>query len=177
MKVLWRRKDGCEAEIKGCGGVLWWKSVGAYFIAEHTLLQGCQPVAAVLVKCAKILAWEGVWECSVEERMDVRQRSRGVGGVQWWKSEGAYFLAEHTLLHVCHHVAATLEKCTTIIAYCELSVEGRDLDVSDYDHSRAGGLLCTVCRGKSPWCIWPILSMGWWLAVYCVGGRIHGVSD
>ena len=36
-------------------------------------------MAAVLVKCTTILAWEGVWECSVEERMDVRQRSRGVG--------------------------------------------------------------------------------------------------
>ena len=50
-------------------------------------------MAAVLVKCTTILAWEGVWECSVEERMDVRQRSRGVGGVLWWKSEGADFIA------------------------------------------------------------------------------------
>ena len=96
---------------------------------------------AVLEKGTTIMAWEGVWECSVEVRMGVRQRSRGVGGVLWWKSEGAYFVAEHTLLQGCQAVAAVLVKCTAIIAYCELSVEGRALGVSDYDHSRAGGLL------------------------------------
>ena len=50
---------------------------------------------AVLEKGTTIMAWEGVWECSVEERMDVRQRSRGVG-VLWWEIEGVYFIADHT---------------------------------------------------------------------------------
>ena len=32
------------------------------------------------------------------------------------KSERTDFLDQHTLLHVCHHVDAVLEKGTTIIA-------------------------------------------------------------
>ena len=39
------------------------------------------PRTAVLEKGTTILAWDGVWKCSGEERMDVRQRSWGVGGV------------------------------------------------------------------------------------------------
>ena len=115
-----------------------------------------------------------MWECSVEERMDVRQRSRGVGGVLWWKSEDAYFVAEHTLLQGCQAVAAVLVKCTAIIAYCELSVGGaeilmyltmiiqglvaccvlcvggRDHSVPDQVHPRACGFLSTMCWRKSP---------------------------
>ena len=52
------------------------------FLPKHTLLQVCHPVAAVLEESTIIIAWLAVWECSGEERMDVRQRSRGVGGVQ-----------------------------------------------------------------------------------------------
>ena len=33
------------------------------------------------------------------------------------KGERTYFLAQHTLLQVCHHVGAVLEKSTTIIAW------------------------------------------------------------
>ena len=57
-----------------------------------------------------------VKECSGEERMDVRQSSKGVGGFSGGKREGADFLAQHTLLLVCHHEASVLEKRATIIA-------------------------------------------------------------
>ena len=46
--VLWRRKDGCEAVIKGCGGCFVVDCDAAYFSAHHTLLQVCRPVASVL---------------------------------------------------------------------------------------------------------------------------------
>ena len=49
--------------------------------------------------------------------MDVRQISRGVRDVQLWESEGADFLALHTLIQVCHPVAAVLEKGTTLQAW------------------------------------------------------------
>ena len=74
-------------------GVLWWESEGVYFIAEHSQLQISQHVDAVLEKGTTIIEWEGVGECSGEGRMDVRQRSRGLGGNLEWKSEGAYFIA------------------------------------------------------------------------------------
>ena len=49
--------------------------------------------------------------------MDVRQ-ILGVRGVFCsGKSEGADFLAQHTLLQVCHHVASVLEKGTTTKAW------------------------------------------------------------
>ena len=53
-----------------------------YFLAQHTLLQICNPVDAVVVKVITIIAWSGKLECSGEGRMDVRQKSRCVGGVQ-----------------------------------------------------------------------------------------------
>ena len=46
----------------------------------------------------------------------MRQRSRGVGRVQLWNSDGADFLAQHTLLQVCHLVASVLEKGTKRLA-------------------------------------------------------------
>ena len=54
---------------------------GTYFLAEHTLLQVCDPVAVVRAKGKTMIAWSGVWECCGESKMDVRQKSRGVGGV------------------------------------------------------------------------------------------------
>ena len=59
-----------------------WKSVDTDFPTQHTLLQICHLVASVLERGTTIIAWSAVWKCSGEERMDVRQRSRGVGGVQ-----------------------------------------------------------------------------------------------
>ena len=53
------------------------------------------PRTVVLEKVTTILALERVWECSGQERVDVRQRSRGVG-VLWWEIEGVYFIADHT---------------------------------------------------------------------------------
>ena len=58
------------------------QSEGAYFRAQHTLLQVCHLVGAVLEKDTAIIPWLGAWECSSEIRMDMRQRSRGVGGVK-----------------------------------------------------------------------------------------------
>ena len=58
-----------------------------------------------------------VWECCGEERLDVRQSSRGVGGFSCEKSEGAECIAQHTLLPVCHHVASVLAKGSAIIAW------------------------------------------------------------
>ena len=49
------------------------KSEGTDFLAQHTLLQVCHHVAAVLANGSTISAWLGVWECSGEENMDVRQ--------------------------------------------------------------------------------------------------------
>ena len=55
--LLLRRKDGCEAEIKGCGGVFnSGKSERTDFLPYHTLLQVCHPVAAVLEKGTTIIA-------------------------------------------------------------------------------------------------------------------------
>ena len=51
----------------------------AVSLAPPTLLQVFHPVASALN--TTIIAWKGVWECCGESRMDVRQRSRGVGGV------------------------------------------------------------------------------------------------
>ena len=71
---------------------------------------------AVLEKGTTIMAWEWVGECFGKGRMDVRQRSRGLRGNLEWKSVDAYFVADHTLLQVCHLVAAVLEKGTTTLA-------------------------------------------------------------
>ena len=56
------------------------KSEGSDFLAQHTLLQVCHLVAAVLEKGTTTLALEGCESASGEERMGVRQRTRGVGG-------------------------------------------------------------------------------------------------
>ena len=74
-------------------------------------------MASVLEESESIIACYGVWECSGEERMDVRRRSRVVGVFSSGKSEGADFLAQRTMLQVCHHVASVLEKGTTIKAW------------------------------------------------------------
>ena len=55
-------------------------------------------------------------ECSGEEWMDVRQNQGVWEVVSQGKSEGAGFLAQHTMLQVCHHMAAVLEKGATILA-------------------------------------------------------------
>ena len=46
--------------------------------------------------------------------MEVRQRSRGVGVVMSRKSDGFDFVAQHTLLQVCHPVASVLETSEAI---------------------------------------------------------------
>ena len=53
-----------------------------YFLAQHTLLQVCHLVGAVLDEGTSIIAWLGAWDCSGEERMDLRPRYRGMGGVK-----------------------------------------------------------------------------------------------
>ena len=78
------------------------------------------PRTVVLEKVTTILALERVWECSGQERVDVRQ-NQGV----WWvfssgKSEGTDFLAQNTLLQGCHSVAAVYEMGTTLIAWLGL---------------------------------------------------------
>ena len=55
--MLWRSKDGYEAIIKGCGGYSVVKSDGANFLAQHTVLQVCYHMAAVLEMGTTILAW------------------------------------------------------------------------------------------------------------------------
>ena len=52
------------------------------FTPNILLLQVCHHVASVLKKGTTISAWLGVYECSGEESMDVRQISTDVGGVQ-----------------------------------------------------------------------------------------------
>ena len=52
-----------------------------------------------------------------QKLLDVAQSSRGVEGVQYWQSGGAYFLALPPALHqVCRPVAAVTVINTTIIA-------------------------------------------------------------
>ena len=66
-------------------GVRGWFSSGkcddADFLTQHTLLQICYHMASVLKESETIIACYGVWECSGEERMDVRRRSRGERGI------------------------------------------------------------------------------------------------
>ena len=69
---------------RGMGGVMWWSRYGKDFLAQHTLLQVYQHVAAVNVMNTTIIACIRVWECSGKESVDVRQRSRGVRDVLWW---------------------------------------------------------------------------------------------
>ena len=112
----------------------------------------------MLEKGSTIIAWLGVWECSVEERIDVRQ-IQDVCGVfccgkcegadflaqhslvlSCGQSEGADFLAQHTLLQVFHPVSSMLEKGTTIKAWqgvWKCSVEER-IDVRQIQ-------MCVVC--------------------------------
>ena len=47
----------------------------------------------------------------------MRQRSRGVGDVSGGKRERTYFLAQHTLLQICHLVDAVVVKVIPIIAW------------------------------------------------------------
>ena len=70
--VRWQ-KISFFAVIEGCGGCLAVESDGADFLAQHTLLQVCRPVASVLVASTTIIAWLRVWECCGEEKLDVRQ--------------------------------------------------------------------------------------------------------
>ena len=93
------------------------QSEGADFLAQHTLLQVCHPLASLLEKSRTIIAWQGVWECSVAERIDVRQNHDSVWDFSCGQGEGADFLAQHTLLQVYHPLASMLEKGTTIIAW------------------------------------------------------------
>ena len=80
--MLWRRKDGCEADIKGCGGCSIVKKMKVHIFYVHIiLLQVCFPMAALPEKGTSMIALLGVWGCYGEVRMDVRQTSRGVGGV------------------------------------------------------------------------------------------------
>ena len=80
-------------------------------------------MAAVLVLGTTMIAWKGVCECSGEERIEVRQTSKGEwprtpwGAQKWNKSDGTDFPAQHTLLQVCHRVAAVPLKGSTIIAW------------------------------------------------------------
>ena len=60
--------------VFGCG-----KSEGADILAQHTLLQVCQPLSSVLEKDTTKIAWSGVWECCGEEMIDVRLK-QGCGG-------------------------------------------------------------------------------------------------
>ena len=55
--VLWPRKNRNEADIKGCVGCLEVEiSESPDFPAQHTLLQVCHRVAAVLVICTTMMA-------------------------------------------------------------------------------------------------------------------------
>ena len=104
VRVLWRRKDGCEAISSGVGGVQKWERWRYRFASSTYLQQICYHMAALLEKGTAITAWSGLWECSGEERMDVRQ-NQGV----WWvfscgKSDETDFLDSHTLLQICDHV-------------------------------------------------------------------------
>ena len=88
---------------------------GACFLAQHTLLQVCHLVASVLEKGTIIIAWQGVWESSGQERTHVRQH-QGVWRVfSRGKSEGADFLAQHTLLQA--FVASMLVRNSTLKAW------------------------------------------------------------
>ena len=59
-------------------------------------------------------------ELSGEVRKDVGQ-NQGVWELfRCKKSEHTYFIAQHTLLHVCHFVGAVFKKGTTIIARKEV---------------------------------------------------------
>ena len=58
-----------------------------------------------------------MWHCFGEERMDVRQNQGVCGAFSSGKSEGADFVAQHTLLQVCYPVTAVLESCTTLIEW------------------------------------------------------------
>ena len=82
----------------------------ADFLTQHTLLQICYHMASVLKESETIIACYGMWECSGEERMDVRRRSRVVGVFSSGKSEGADFLAQRTMLQVCHLARMCLRK-------------------------------------------------------------------
>ena len=74
-------------------------------------------MGAVLEEGTAIIALSGKLKCSGEERMDVMQ-NQGVWEVlSSGKSELTYFLAQHTLLQVCHNVDAEVVKVTTIIAW------------------------------------------------------------
>ena len=74
-------------------------------------------MASVTLINTTIIAWQGVWECCDESRIDVRQKSRDVGDVQKLKSEGCRFSSPPTLLQECHPVASVTYIDTTIIAW------------------------------------------------------------
>ena len=58
------------------------RSHGTDFLGNHTMLQVCHLAAAVHVQGITILAKVVKGECSGEGRMDVKQTTRSVDGVQ-----------------------------------------------------------------------------------------------
>ena len=83
VRVLCRRKDGCEAETRGVGGVQKWKK-SAYrfptsiYFATSMPSRGCCAGGGYYNQ--SMVRKEVGWECSGEEWMDVRQRSKSGGG-------------------------------------------------------------------------------------------------
>ena len=74
---------GVGQRSRGVGGGTVGKTVKVLiFLARHIQLQVCHHVAAVVIKKTIISAWWGVWMCSGEEIINVRQTSRGVWRVQ-----------------------------------------------------------------------------------------------
>ena len=81
-------------------------------------------------------ALEGVLECPDQAKNGVRQKYRG-GGLSSAKSERPGFPAQHTMLQVCHPMAAVPVKCTPMMhgkgCRCALikkkMVKGRDQGV------------------------------------------------